>query len=252
MATGVKKDARDFYDFLRSDYGGAWEDDEIDRYDVFQPDSHNLTEEQIIDCVYANSDAEYMMYVFSGHGFETPEGERYVELSVGNDISIDKLHRMLCQKKHTIITDACRGIYSLGEGGRLPSARCFSQPQKSEYRKVCREYYDGLTRQAPAGAYSIGMAVSSGESAQDNGRRGGEFSQALLAHCKWWAKTTQTSNTINGTASYSRSLVEAICSICDKVATDTGGRQNPECECNEGVQLPFVVCPPWTWQDLGE
>jgi hypothetical protein len=102
--SGPYRDYINFKNFLTSNLGGDWEEDEI-------LPLRNPTKREVFDSIINFLDgADYTFTIFSGHGFmDRPGGKQFVELL---DDSISILQLRTSAKRQTLIIDACRGFES--------------------------------------------------------------------------------------------------------------------------------------------
>lgn len=72
---GVNLDLINFYNYIRSDIGGAWRKSEIM---LFRPNDINKT--QLLDCIRAQGHVDYWLIFFSGHGSSDQNGDDFLEV----------------------------------------------------------------------------------------------------------------------------------------------------------------------------
>lgn len=176
---GVSRDVQNYYDFFRSDEGGAWEDDEIKSYNGI------LTEGSLHTVLLTMiNDIDYFVIVFTDHGYSTPERNTMLELSPGNDCMLNNITTWLARKRYLIILDSCRQVMKLNEGGQINDQRLFNgRVVDTEYRHLCREFYDNALDNMPVETHVIAYSSSLGQAANDTSI-GGLYSQKLLYYTK--------------------------------------------------------------------
>lgn len=175
---GVKQDIERYRVFFKSDFGGAWEDTEIEtnnygwtRAGLF----NNLLFRRI------NGGLDYALIVFAGHGYAERNGDVYFELSPNQEVSLSDIKSWFPYQKMLMIADSCQGyseeplLRSLTEnlrtfsmGGRI----CDSRNEK-------RNRYNYLIDRMQANAKFFVSAVSPGECAADTSK-GGLYSRTLM------------------------------------------------------------------------
>lgn len=166
---GVERDPINMQDFLLSPRGGAWKEDEIIVLD--DPD---------LDSVYEATElceADYVIKYFSGHGFETPDKRRFLNLSDGN--SFEDMILLNDSPRQLIILDACRNIIDLPIFGRPPHLGEESTYGDPMDWVLARKAYDNWIRNSSTGKLIL-HSTSSGTSSFDT-PVGGVFTNALLS-----------------------------------------------------------------------
>lgn len=185
---GVKDDLANFYKFIRSDNGGAWNRDEV----IFcRPNTINKTGLlNIISDERANGEVDYWLVLFSGHGWADIKGESYLEVCPREkgdcDISLTEFIGALGRTRVLLISDACRAIPLYESGGIIPTLNYFSDSVKEEsaYRIECRRIYNQRIASLPANTIYCGLSCMFGETSKDSGVYGGEYIHAIIEKAK--------------------------------------------------------------------
>ena len=104
--TGPSHDNENFRNFLTSNIGGDWREDEI----ISLPNPTSVKVRNTIN-QFLNG-ADYTFIVFTGHGgTSTRDNKQYIEL-IDGDYPLYQLKTNA--KRQTVIVDACRGYYTPG------------------------------------------------------------------------------------------------------------------------------------------
>jgi hypothetical protein len=168
---GAVLDVERFNDFLRSDYGGAWEEEEISI--LFGPSLKQVQEE-----LAAAEDGDYVFISFSGHGEHCRSGslnDTRLILTDSDRIFVYDLNPR--NPRHLVVVDACRRVLdtqTIVKLGALDEARL----GPSTNRLACRKLFDRLVLEAEEGRvvmYSCDVNQAAGET-----RNGGFFSRFLV------------------------------------------------------------------------
>lgn len=240
---GVDQDLKNFYSFICSDNGGAWNEDEII---CCKPNIINRT--KLIDLIIherEKNEIDYWLVFFSGHGWADKNGISYLELCPGEDydcnISLNEFINVLGETRILLITDACRAIPIMESGGKIPSYKYFSYKNiETEYRKKCREIYCDQIMKLPLNTVYIGFSCKFGETSNDNSLYGGVYIHAILNIAKRCIKKIQEDK-------YRKPIMLSYSYIHDSakgiVSTKTFGKQNPIYVCPKTNQPPFCVIP---------
>jgi hypothetical protein len=168
---GADQDVARFSDFLLSDFGGAWEAEEIGI--LFTPSRGEL-EPRLEEA----SAADYVFISFAGHGQHVVGGSLNDTRIILNDSEEMFVHELNPRnRRHLVVVDACRTLVEIepvAKLGSLAEAVCYPTTN----RLACRERFDAAVAQAEEGrvvAYSCGVNQSAGESVG-----GGFFSRFLV------------------------------------------------------------------------
>lgn len=244
---GVQEDLINFYQFIRSDNGGAWNIDEII---PCKPNEINRT--QLLDIIKnerKEGEVHYWMLFFSGHGWaDHKTKESYLEVCPREkgdcDISLAELIGAIGASRLLLITDACRAVPIMESGGKLPTVKYFSDSDKEEtdYRRACRNEYNNKISILPLNTVYIGYSCAFGETSSDSGIYGGEYIHAIIESAKECImhekkkKTSEPRFTI-----YSYPFVHTIAK--QTVLKKTFGKQTPIYVGPKTWQPPFCVIP---------
>ena len=164
---GTREDERLFRDFLLSDKGGCWHEDEI-------KSRENPTRQEAEVLAGWLFDADYSLVVFSGHGYtDSHDNKVHIEMSDG-DILEEKLIRT---PKATLIIDSCRVYYSRFDENVAALNRKNAQVNAT---LTSRFHYDHLLQQADTGHIFL-HAANVNEAASAN-QTGSYYITSLLAN----------------------------------------------------------------------
>lgn len=243
---GVTDDLANFYKFIRSDNGGAWNRDEV----IFcRPNTINRTELlNVISDERSKGEVDYWLVFFSGHGWADRAGESYLEVCPREkgdcDISLTDFMGALGRSRVLLISDACRAIPIYESGGKLPIVKSFSDSVKEEtdYRKECRRIYNQKIASLPANTIYSGLSCMFGETSRDSGVYGGEYIHAVIEKAKECiAFEKSKGNSEERITTYAYSFVHSLASPI--VLAKTSGTQTPVYRGPKTWQPPFCVIP---------
>lgn len=171
---GVEKDIKRYKDYLLSNYGGAWEKEEIIISLNENTSEIILKKEELVG-------VDYAFVLISGHGEhrkdQTGNSETFFWFSNKHAESVKKYFPKVTRS--VIVIDVCRElrvIKSLSEDHLMEYATCTASRKMS--REECRKIFDNHVMSCPESRivlYSCGI----GQGAGDDGT-GGIFSVALL------------------------------------------------------------------------
>jgi len=243
---GVKDDLANFYKFIRSDNGGAWNRDEV----IFcRPNTINKTELlRIISDERSKGEVDYWLVFFSGHGWADRTGESYLEVCPrekgDSNISLTEFIGALGSTRVLLISDACRAIPIYESGGKLPTLKYFSDSVKEEtnYRKECRKIYNQKILVLPAKTIYCGLSCMFGETSNDSGVYGGEYIHAVIEKAmECIAFEKGKGNGEERTSTYAYPFVHSLAKPI--VVAKTSGTQTPVYRGPKTWQPPFCVIP---------
>lgn len=226
---GVSVDIANIRRFLLSDYGGAWEDNEI----TVAPD--NCTAKWLEDYFINAGVVNYYLIFYTGHGSYNEEKGPIYWLNHNEGIYNAWLQDRIDENTTTmLISDSCQVIEKLGKGGILES-RTFSSVDLETDRAKCRELYNDALRKLPKGMFVTASSVSPGEEAEENSKFGGYYIHSLLQTAKDIVQNQEYSNGIYGIG-YIHSLAAG------QVTQLSAGNQTPYIEgYTRSSQPPFIV-----------
>lgn len=243
---GVQNDLVNFYDFIRSDNGGAWNHDEVIFCKPNEVDRSKLID--IIKDERGKGEVDYWMVFFSGHGWGDKYGESWLEVCPREkgdcDISLTDFVNALGPTRVLLITDACRFVPLLESGGNIPTYKYFSDSVKTEtdYRKACRDLYNKKIMLLPPRAVYRGYSCAFGETSNDSGVYGGEYIHAIIETAKNLIKTENSKKQGEERFPiYAYSFVHALAKPV--VIRKTSGTQTPVYMGPKTWQPPFCVIP---------
>lgn len=243
---GVYDDMDNFYRFICSDNGGAWNSDEVI---CCKPNEINRS--QLIELINEErekGEIDYWLVFFSGHGWGDRNGESYLEVCPREkgdcDISLTELVKVLGPTRVMLITDACRAIPIFESGGKLPQYKHFSDTVKAEtaYRKECRRQYCKKIELLPLGTVYIGFSCAFGETSNDSGIYGGEYIHAVISVAESCISHEKSKGA--GEERFSTYAYPFIHSLARQVVINkTQGVQTPRYVGPKTCQPPFCVIP---------
>ena len=228
--TGVSADIENIKNFLRSNYGGAWEDSEI----TVTPNNSSVND---LKC-YFNESVEstyYYLIFYTGHGSYI-EGKGSIYWLNNQEYINDAWLQNCIGKKAAamLISDSCQVIEKLQEGGILEQ-RSFSVETLKSVREECRVLYNETLRKLPSGMFVTASSVSPGEEAAEDSKLGGYYIHSLLQAAKKVVQNNKHQNGIYGIG-YIHSLAY------EQVEQLSNGKQTPYLKgYTRSSQPPFVV-----------
>lgn len=207
---GVKSDIESMKNFLLSNTGGAWRDDEVITLVDAKPE---LIKQEIASA----KNCDYVFILCSGHGehhVKTDIDETVIYLTETDFLSITNINPK--NKRHLVIVDVCRN-----ESILLDSTETLLKATLESYSSVdtydYRSKFDAAIMKSSEGrivAYSCGINQSAGENSA-----GGYFTQGLINSPKKFRPTAENNH---GIVNISQAFDSAQKSTYDKNAP-----QNP-------------------------
>lgn len=223
---GVSKDLRSYVDFFVSDYGGAWEQDEIhiDMYWTIVEVKHMI--EKLL-----HDGCEYFIVIFSGHGF-TSKSKIYLDLGNNQDLPIISLQEWLRPAKSLIITDSCRSVVSSFECACVSHQSmtlCYGMVSP---RLKYRHLYNSEINRLERGHNTIVTSSDYKEDADDTDS-GGLYSSTLINHS--WSLIGKSRNKIYDIRHVHEWTANKVILLSDET-------QHPQIYSTSLITPPFVVC----------
>ncbi len=227
---GVSVDIANIIGFLRHDYGGAWEEDEI----TISPD--NCAAEWLENYFYDTVDlTDYYLIFYTGHGAYDEEKGPIYWLNDQESICNAWLQRRIGRNAATmLISDSCQVIERLRDGVAL-ELRSFSAANLNANREKCRKLYDEALRSLPSEMFVTASSVSLGEEAAEDSKYGGYYIHSLLQSARSIVQEPEYRIGIYGIG-YIHSLAS------EQVEQLSNGKQTPYLKgYTRSSQPPFVV-----------
>lgn len=226
---GVSVDITNIRRFLLSDFGGAWENNEI----TVAPD--NCTSEWL-EKYFSNAGlVDYYLIFYTGHGSYDEEKGPIYWLNQDEGIYKAWLQDRIGENATTmLITDSCQVIEKLEKGGILES-RTFSAGDLLIDRAKCRRHYNDVLRKLPKGMFVTASSVSPGEEAAESSELGGYYIHSLLHYAKDIVEKQEYQNGVYGIG-YIHTLA------ANQVEKIAAGKQTPSINgYTRSSQPPFIV-----------
>jgi hypothetical protein len=212
---GVEKDVEAMQNFLLSANGGKWKKKEIAA--LYDPNINKVIKE------VHQTQADYCLVYYAGHGFQTASGNRKIEL-IDSAIE-DKLLLNQCPRQ-ILIFDTCRNIVPHAIGA-VPDEFL---PFDGFYPE--REAFNKFILQSPPGKVIIHSTKSNLPASECLFGSGGFFTQELVASAK----------AIKCDELYSPISIEKLLCETKTSLKKSGVFQEPEVVYSEGnVQVPLAI-----------
>lgn len=171
---GARRDLDNFRTFLKSNAGGAWDDEEI--ITLIDPSKAQL----LLELIFMKS-VDYAFVTFSGHGSHVVDrglSETRICLTSTVDCSVQEINPQ--NERHFVVIDACRAIVNIELLEERQNLALMTKATAYATRTNVRAAFDQAVRSAEAGrvvAYSCQIDQAAGEDAT----LGGIFSSALIS-----------------------------------------------------------------------
>lgn len=228
---GVRQDIERYSAFFRSDFGGAWEDSEIESR------NYGWTRMSLHNAIFSRrlTKLDYALIVFAGHGYAERNGDIYFELSPNEEISLSEIKSYLTYQKMLMIADSCQGYLdeplskSLNESIKAFSTGGIIMDSRDTKRN---RYNYQIDRMSP-GTKTFVSAVSPGECAADTSM-GGLYSRTLMDF------TEKIIENVPNRADY---LIDKLHSLtAEEVTRISRGRQHPSLILDrDSYYPPFLI-----------
>lgn len=235
---GVKLDRANYLGFLKSPEGGAWEDNEIMVYD------NNCTRATLLTYIDTYRRAEgigYWLIIFSGHGYTNDHDQTILELSPGNDCSIQDIKNATDHSRRLLIADSCRTVIHTITDSLKRERKLFSAiTRHDEYSERCHALYMTQLEGVYSNTFNVAYAAAYNQAANDDDTTGGYYSFELLHAAQTCIEGAKAAHRANDYVA----PIERIHAIAaDAVRSKTNGGQTPSAEGYFLKWIPFVVVP---------
>jgi hypothetical protein len=198
---GVTVDLENYWKFLNSDEGGAWDEGEIT---VLEEPPWRLAATHLL----GGERYHFTLTSFHGHGAFDPY-RRKTQIQFGDGLMVDLVQLRTGSQRELIMTDSCRTFPEPIPEGRIKIGADFGYEPNARRRASCRQLYDrALASADPGTSFVLGCGV--GEAADESPDGGGEFSDALISVCDAWSAVP------------TRPLASAVLTISDAIGMTQG------------------------------
>ena len=213
--SGVSRDLVNYKNYLKSNVGGAWLDNEIT---VIQNGNKRAILAAISTCV-----ASYSFVVFSGHGFMFSRDKLTYICVADGLLSENELNTGL--SKQTLILDCCREVEDISEARGMGDVQYLEKGgtvgmyKASRTIDSARQKFDSAISASSAGqcrAYACDVNETSG----DNAASGGVFSSALM-------RVGKNFGAVDNERGYWLSIKSAVQMATTKINSDPFTNQSP-------------------------
>jgi hypothetical protein len=233
----VQADTSAFEQFLTSDHGGAWNEDEV--HVLWQPKRSDLKD------LLRSLDVDYAITVFAGHGWHEEGQGAAILVHPGEGLWVSNF-RTSARRQLTVI-DACREVQRLlkeGREDRGPKFGVEGLPPDLRYRNACRTAYErevmsvGEKRSV---MWGCNLNQQAGEYPRETIPQGGYFTYNLLDLAAKWGRSRQAARLYQPFPSEKLSVRDAF-GMANLLVRDRHFPQEPVLEDGRGeASFPFVV-----------
>ena len=223
----IHNEKENYKNFFKSLKGGCFDDNEIDDSLI------NATKSKFISKIsnIKKESLDYLIFVFTGHGFSRNSGITGIELNESGEIVYENEINSIATRQLNIF-DCCRNVIKDQEIRKFSAIANESFLEKSN-RDFIKQIFNERIMQARPQNSSL-YACSKGESALDT-PEGGVFSKNLLDCAK--------NNIHEGEF---KNILDLFNETRTKTIYETTGRQHPDCmipRFNEKDSLVFSFNP---------
>lgn len=238
---GLQYDVENYVNYLSMPEAGGWTNSEIRCFDT-------VPRKELEDrfAYWRKIEVNYYMIIFTGHGYCTPKGRRYLQLNGEEDLAVGEIRGLTGNQRTLLIADSCGTVWPPVKKKTMDSINeqmTFSATD-TNYVKLCRDKYnekimeteDGLFVRCYASTFDQGSVYEPNgihsvythfllDTARDEIKRRTAFREKK--------KLYPTFGTIP--------QIHAI--AAEKVASYTEGDQTPTIRMFKAHQFPFLVVP---------
>jgi hypothetical protein len=225
---GAAVDVRRLREWLGSNCGGAWNEDEI-------RELPNPSLAQVQQAIGDAASSDFSFVSFSGHGGITEDrfGNRLQKLIIGSGEEIDLAALRPGSKRNILLCDACRIIEKLSAIYESVKAAALEQRSSSFERFRYRKAYEDAVESANPGTYTA-FGCSPNEFSREDPLNGGYFTASLVQEGMKWCESQRRPAilTIDDVLLLAKARVKQL----TDAQTPTGGPEN-----RSGNSFPFAV-----------
>ena len=223
----AKKDMEDWYSFLTSSLGGAWNEQEIRLL-------HSPVKKSCLNKISLSAQKyDYLFIAYSGHGGRNSKGD-YINIHDGEILYLREILNAISGKcSATIILDACRSLRQLQEQVQFKISYYEEDYNLYASQIIWNKAFSCLKKNIVIiQSCSAGQFANSGAYASNNGF----FTEALVESAKEWSKYVKHGAVLN--------TYEAFCIATNYMNRKYGGLINsqiPQYTSLKNIAFPFAV-----------
>ena len=176
---GVYEDIKNLKSHLKSSFGGAWNDNEIET--LLRPDLKTVESHTSL-----LTSLDYSFIYFAGHGYYSNQKDQtIIQLNENENIESNLLKTGAL--KHTLILDCCRERTDDEPLKEAMESLAFKMEKKSPNRQECRKFFDEDIENCAKGIVVMhGCSVD--ETCGEAENLGGYYTSSLIKSAKKWAE----------------------------------------------------------------
>lgn len=235
---GVKLDKANYLNFLKSDEGGAWEENEIKVFD------NNCSRELLlnyIDFWRRIEQTAYWLIIFSGHGYTNDKNEAILELSSSKECSVNEIKNATDNTRRLLIADSCRSVIHSITDSLKRERKLFSEKATADsHRERCRALYMDQLENVYKDSFNAAYAAEYDQCANDDDTTGGYYSYELLKAANTMIEDRKASYRIDDWVVPFENFHKVA---REAVIAKSSGSQMPTTEGLWLDTIPFVVIP---------
>lgn len=182
---GARVDVTNLRMFLRSDEGGAWDDEEI--LTLRKP---SWTFLQAL--LNAERTTDYVFMTFSGHGYHVKGkdlDESRICLTENDEVPVASINPG--NPRCTFVIDACRQLILEKSLTEVIAAKEMSRIAAYQDRQAYRRLFDATVAQGEKGIIRM-FSCDIDEAAGESRLSGGYYTEALMKCCRDWDTATES------------------------------------------------------------
>ena len=238
---GLEYDVQNYIRYLKMPEAGGWTKGEIRCFDT-------VSKEELMHHFdfWRRLDVQYFLIIFTGHGYCTKLGTRYLQLNEDEDLAVGEIRELTGNQRTLLIADSCGTIWPPVRERMMDSIneqKTFSATDTT-YARLCREKYDEKIMETEDNLFVRVYASEFNQASvyEPNGIHS-VYSHYLLETAREVIKRKNSLREKNLLYSTVGTIPEIHSKAAKEVIRYTEGEQTPTIRMYKGYQFPFLVVP---------
>ena len=238
---GLQYDVQNYVRYLSMPEAGGWTKSEIRCLDTVSKEEL----EKRFD-IWRKIEVKYYLIIFTGHGYCSPKGRRYLQLNGEEDLAVSEIRELTGNQRTLLIADSCGTVWPPVKQRTMDSIneqKTFSATD-TNYAKLCRDKYNEKIMETEEGLFvrCYASTFDQGSVYEPNGIHS-VYTHFLLETARDEIKRRIALREKKKFYPSFGAIPQIHAIAAEKVAFYTEGDQTPTIRMFKGHQFPFLVVP---------
>lgn len=237
---GLQYDVENYVRYLSMPEAGGWIKSEIKCFDTVSREKLDKYFE-----VWRKIEVQYFLIIFTGHGYCTEKGRRYLQLNGNEVLAVGEIRELTGNQRTLLIADSCGTVWPLKQRAMVSinEQKTFSATD-TNYSKLCRDKYNEKIMETEESLFvrCYASKFDQGSVYEPNGIHS-VYTHFLLETARDEIKKRIGLREKKRVCPTFGTIPQIHAVAAEKVASYTEGEQTPAIRMLKGHQFPFLVVP---------